>query len=77
MTQLDIVKAFLEDAEIQEKYGLTPADVAQMTMQSQYKSETQVLVGLIRRMVREVEDQGKSVNVAASLMNNSLENTLR
>lgn len=77
MTQLDIVKAFLNDAEIQEKYGLTAADVAQLTMQSHYKPETQVLVGLIRRMVTEVEDQSKTVNVAASVLNNTLENTLR
>ena len=77
MTQLDITKAFLEDAEIQAKYGLTPADVAQMTMQSHYKPDTQVLVGLIRRMVAEVEDHSKSVNVAASVMNSTLENSLR
>ncbi len=77
MTQLDIVKAFLEDAEIQEKYGLAPADVTQMTMQSHYKPDTQVLVGLIRRMVMDVEDQSKTVNVAASAMNTTLENTLR
>ena len=36
MTQLDLVKAFLEDAEIQQKYDLTPNDVAKMTMTSEY-----------------------------------------
>ena len=44
MTQLDIVKAFLQDTEIQEKYGLTPADIDQMTTQSQFNGDTQILV---------------------------------
>ena len=77
MIQLDIVKAFLQDAEIQEKYGLTPADVDQMTTQSQYSGKAQLLVNLVRRMVMEVEDQSKTVNIAASVLNQTLETALR
>lgn len=77
MTQLDIVKAFLQDAEIQEKYGLTPAEVDQMTTQSQFNGDTQILVSLIRRMVMDVEDKMKTPLVAAAAMNNLLETTLR
>lgn len=77
MIQLDLVKSFLEDAEIQQKYGLTPDDVAQMTMTSEYNPDAQVLVNLIRRMVMEVEDQSKTVNVAAAVLNQHLENALR
>jgi predicted RNA-binding protein with PIN domain len=77
MTQLDIVKAFLQDTAIQEKYGLTPADIDQMTMQSQYTAKAQTLINLIRRMVAEVEDQSKTVNVVASVLNQTLETTLR
>ncbi len=77
MTQLDIVKAFLQDAEIQQKYGLTPADINQMTTQTQFKEEAQVLVSIIRRMVMDVEDKSKTPLVAASAMNNLLETTLR
>lgn len=77
MTQLDIVKAFLQDTEIQEKYGLTPADIDQMTTQSQFNGDTQILVSLIRRMVMDVEDKMKTPLVAAAAMNNLLETTLR
>ena len=77
MTQLDIIKAFLQDTEIQQKYGLTPAEVNQMTMQSQFSEDAQVLVSLIRRMVMDVEDKSKTPLVAASAMNNLLETTLR
>ena len=77
MTQLDIVKAFLQDAEIQEKYGLTPAEADQMTTQSQYTGKAQILVNLVRRMVMEVEDQSKTVNIAASVLNQTLETALR
>jgi pilus assembly protein TadC len=77
MTQLDLVKSFLEDTEIQQKYGLSPADVVQMTMNSQYNSDTQVLVSLIRQMVSVVEDSGTTVNLAASRLNLHLENALR
>lgn len=77
MTQLDLVKSFLEDAAIQERYGLTPDDVAQMTMTSQYNPDAQVLVSLIRHMVSVVEDDNTTVNLAASRLNAHLENALR
>jgi hypothetical protein len=77
MIEPDIVKAFLQDAEIQEKYGLTSAEVDQMTTQSQFKGDAQILVSLIRRMVMDVEDKSKTTLVAASAMNNLLETTLR
>lgn len=77
MTQLEIVKSFLEDTDIQAKYGLTPDDVAQMTMTTQYNANAQVLVGLIRQMVNVVEDKTKTTNVAAAVLNNHLENALR
>ena len=76
MTQLDIVKAFLQDAEIQEKYGLTPAEVDQISLVSQHAPKAQILVNLIRRMVNEVEDPTKTVIVAASVLNQTLTNTL-
>ena len=76
MTQLELVKAFLEDAEIQEKYGLTPNDVSQMTMTSQHNAKAQVLVGLIRQMVNVVEDRNTTPNVAASRLHAHLTATL-
>ena len=77
MTQLDIVKSFLEDADIQQKYGLTPDDVAGMTMTSKYSPETQVFVSLVRQMVTVVEDQSKTVNMVGSILNQTLETALR
>ena len=77
MTQLDLVKSFLEDADIQQKYNLTPDDVAQMTMTSQYNPNARVLVDLIRQMVNVVEDDNTTVNLAASRLNAHLENALR
>lgn len=77
MTQLDLVKSFLEDTAIQEKYGLTPTDVAQMTMTTQYNANAQVLVGLIRQLVNVVEDTGITPSSAASRLNAHLENALR
>lgn len=76
MTQLDIVKAFLEDADIQQKYGLMPDVVAQMTMSSTYSPDTQVMVGLIRQMVSVVES-GSTVNLAVNRLNAHLETALR
>lgn len=77
MTRIDIVKAFLEDADIQQKYGLSADEVAKMTMSSQHNSDAQVLVSLIRQMVNVVEDSGTTVNLAASRLNAHLENALR
>ena len=77
MTQLDLVKSFLEDTEIQEKYGLTADDVAQMTMSSEYNPNAQVLVSLIRQMMSVMEDSSTTVNLAASRLNAHLENALR
>ena len=77
MTQLDLAKSFLEDADIQQKYGLTPDDVAQMMMNSEYKPDIQVLVSLIRQLVNVVEDSGTTVNLAAARLNAHLESTLR
>lgn len=76
MTQLDIVKAFLEDADIQQKYSLTPDEVAQVTMSSQHGPDAQILVGLIRQMVHVVEN-GSTVNLAANRLNAHLETVLR
>lgn len=75
MTQLDIVKSFLEDSEIQEKYGLTPNDVSQMTLTSQHNADAQVLVGLVRQMVNVVED-GSTPNLSANRLNAHLNATL-
>lgn len=77
MTQLDIVKSFLEDADIQEKYGLTPNEVSQMTLTSQHNAKAQVLVALVRQMVHVVEDNSTTTNLAASRLNAHLENALR
>lgn len=76
MTQLDIVKAFLQDAEIQQKYGLMPDEVDQITLVSQHAPKAQVLVNLVRRMVDEVENPTKTVTVAASVLNQTLNNSL-
>lgn len=77
MTQLDIVKSFLQDTEIGEKYGLSPTDLAQMTLQSQYTGKTQVLVQLVRRMAEEMEkNQPATPNVVASILNKTLETAL-
>ena len=77
MTQLNIVKAFLEDADIQQKYGLTPDVVAEMTMTSKYSPDPQVFVSLVRQMVTVVEDQSKTVNMVGSILNQTLETALR
>ncbi len=76
MTQLDIVKSFLEDADIQEKYGLTPADVAQMTLTSQHNAKAQVLVSLIRQMVNVMGDKSTTTTLAASRLYAHLNTTL-
>lgn len=77
MTQIDLVKSFLEDTEIQQKYGLNPTEVAHMTMSSQHNSEAQIFVSLIRQMISVVEDSSTTVNLAASRLNANLENALR
>lgn len=77
MTQLDIVKAFLEDPIIQQKYGLTSRDITEMTMNSTYNRDTQVIVNLVRRLVAEIDDKSKTVNLVAAALNQNLENALR
>lgn len=77
MTQLDIVKAFLQDPDIQQKYGLTPDEVSRMTLQTQPNESAKILVDLIKRMVQDVEDTTKTPNAAAATMNLTLENALR
>lgn len=77
MTQIEIVKAFLQDPQIQQKYSLTPDDVNRMTLQSQPNAEAKILVDLIKRMVQDVEDKSITINVAAATMNRTLENALR
>lgn len=76
MTQLDIVKSFLEDSDIQSTYGLRPDDVAQMTLTSHYNADAQVLVGLVRQMVNAVDD-GSTPNLAASRLSAYLNTTLQ
>ncbi len=78
MTQLDIVKAFLEDADIQTKYHIAPDEVAQLTMTSQQQNaDAQLLVGLIRQMASVAGDSGTTINLAASRLNAHLETALR
>ena len=77
MLQIDLIKSFLKDEEIQKKYGLTPSDVAQMSMTSKYPPETQTFVNLVTQMVKEVEDQATTTNSAAARLNAHLENALR
>ncbi len=76
MTQLDIVKAFLDDADIQAKYNLPAAEAAQVTMSSQHGTDAQLLVGLIRHFVSVTED-ASTINLAANRLNAHLENVLR
>ena len=75
MTQLELVKSFLDDADIQQKYGLTPGEVSQMTLTSQHNPDAQILVGLIRQMVNVVEE-GSTVTLAANRLNAYLNTTL-
>ncbi len=77
MTQIDIVKAFLQDSIIQEQYSLTADEVSRMDLQTQPGTEAKVLVDLIKRMVQDVEDKSKTINAVASTMNLTLENALR
>jgi hypothetical protein len=77
MNQLEIVRAFLTDPLIQQKYGLSPNDIAQMTMQSHFVGEAEVLANVLRRMVSDADDPNKSVNVAAAALNQLLNNALQ
>ena len=75
--QIDVVKAFLEDPAIQKKYGITAGQVAQMTLSTPFSGEAGIFVDLVRRMVKELEDQNTTTNAAAQRLNAHLENTLR
>ncbi|TLV00340.1 hypothetical protein [Dyadobacter luticola] len=77
MLQIELIKSFLKDDEIQKKYGLTPTDVDQMSMTSKFSLETQTFVNLVTQMVKEVEDQNTTTNSAAARLNAHLENALR
>lgn len=77
MIQLDVLRAFLDDANIQEKYGITAEQVAQMTLSTPFTGEAGTFIDLVRRMVKEVEDQNTTTNAVASRLNAYLENTLR
>ena len=73
MFQLEIIRSFLKDPKIQQKYGITATEVESLTMTSQHKSP---LVDVVRRMVKEVEDES-SVTVAAAQLNLLLEKKLK
>jgi len=73
MFQLEIIRSFLKDPKIQQKYGITATEVESLTMTSQHKSP---FVDVVRRMVKEVEDES-SVTVAAAQLNLLLEKKLK
>jgi hypothetical protein len=77
MLQIELIKSFLQDDEIQKKYGLTPHDVEQMSMTTKFHPQAQYLVNLIKQLVKEVDDQGTTTNSAAARLNAHLENALR
>ncbi|XWW48017.1 hypothetical protein JYG30_11495 [Fibrella sp. USSR17] len=77
MIQIDIVKAFLSDEVVQTKYGITPDDMAKLTMNSQHKADAHVFISLVRQMVTLVENPETTVSTAAARLNAHLETILR
>lgn len=77
MTQLDVVKAFLNDETIQAKYNLTLDDVTQLTMTTQFNGEANTFVNLVRQLVSVTDDSGALVTTAAQRLNAHLETALR
>ncbi|MBO3273495.1 hypothetical protein [Hymenobacter defluvii] len=73
MLQLEIIRSFLKDPKIQQKYGITATEVESLTMTSQHQSP---FIDVVRRMVKEVEDES-SVTVAAAQLNLLLEKKLK
>jgi hypothetical protein len=73
MFQLEIVKSFLKDPTIQQKYGISASEVETLSLTSQHKSP---FVDVVRRMVKEVEDES-TITVAAAQLNLLLEKKLK
>lgn len=73
MFQLEIVRYFLKDPRIQQKYGISASEVETVSLTSQHKSH---FVDVVRRMVKEVEDES-SVTIAAAQLNLLLEKKLK
>lgn len=73
MFQLEIVKSFLKDPTIQQKYGISINEVETLSLTSQHKSP---FVDVVRRMVKEVEDES-TITVAAAQLNLLLEKKLK
>ena len=75
--KLEIVKYFLSDKEIQQKYGLDENEVANMTMSALHAEDAQILKDLIWQLVKLVDENDISINSKASQLYRYLDNMLK
>lgn len=74
MDKIKILKSFLEDDIIKEKYGISQKDVDTVALTP---VSSNVMIAFLQNLVMVIEDDKYTVNTAASNLNTFLENKLR
>ena len=73
MNQLEILKAFLQDKSIMQKYGISQKEIDEITLSTISSNK---MITFLKHLVYIVENE-KTVNTAASNLNKFLEQNLR
>ena len=74
MKKIEILKSFLEDDIVKEKYGISQKDIDTVGLTP---SSSNVMIAFLQNLVMVIEDDKYTVNTAASNLNTFLENKLR
>jgi hypothetical protein len=74
MNKLEIIKTFLEDDEIMEKYHFSNDEVENLSLSSLHQNS---IISLVQHAVGIIENETYTTNTAAANLNSFLENRLR
>lgn len=74
MNKLEILKSFLKDEIIMQKYGISQKDIDEVTPTS---VSPNIMISFLQNLVAVVESDKQTINTAASNLNSFLENKLR
>ena len=74
MNKLDILKSFLRDDFIMQKYGIRQKDIDELTLTS---PTTNMMILLLRKFIDLVDTSSSTTTTAASNINQFLEQRLR
>ena len=74
MNRLEILKAFLQDAEIMQKYGIKQKELDDLTLST---SSPNLFITLVQQFVGLVEEEKRTETTIVSNLNQFLEQKLR